>query len=574
MDKRERNDIFRVLDEETLKNSKKDVRSRSFLFPKRILWTAGQVENSRRLLEKEEMQISLAAHEPCILKNEKGEKASILLDYGIEIHGGISLLAWLDSTKRGAKVRVRFGESAAEAMSELGGKTNATNDHARRDLVVEVGMMSMNPIGETGFRFVRIDLLEPEAVLVIKSICAVMVYKDVPYRGSFSCSDPLLNRIWDVGAYTVHLNMQEYIWDGIKRDRLVWVGDMHPEVTTIKAVFGEDDAVEKSLDFIRKETPLPGWMNNMASYSMWYVIIVHDWFFYTGKKEFLEKQKDYLKGVADLLSAHIDEKGQDTVKEGRFLDWPSEGKKKIVDAGVQAIHIWAAESLKEIFEILGEKDRAAQCEEDLKRLRSYETDPEDYKQAAALLVMVGAKDAKEANEKLLKTGGAKGMSTFMGYYILTARAMAGDYEGCLEAIREYWGGMLSLGATTFWEDFDVDWMKDAARIDELPKEGQIDVHGAYGRFCYKGYRHSLCHGWASGVTPWLSENVLGVKILEPGCKKIKVEPHLGDLEWAKGTYPTPYGEITVSHVKQADGSIETTVDAPEEIEVDFREENP
>ena len=552
MDKRERNDIFRVLDEETLKNSKKDVRSRSFLFPKRILWTAGQVENSRRLLEKEEMQISLAAHEPCILKNEKGEKASILLDYGIEIHGGLSLLAWLDSTKRGAKVRVRFGESAAEAMSELGGKTNATNDHARRDLVVEVGMMSMNPIGETGFRFVRIDLLEPEAVLVIKSICAVMVYKDVPYRGSFSCSDPLLNRIWDVGAYTVHLNMQEYIWDGIKRDRLVWVGDMHPEVTTIKAVFGEDDAVEKSLDFIRKETPLPGWMNNMASYSMWYVIIVHDWFFYTGKKEFLEKQKDYLKGVADLLSAHIDKKGQDTVKEGRFLDWPSEGKKKIVDAGVQAIHIWAAESLKEIFEILGEKDRAAQCEEDLKRLRSYETDPEDYKQAAALLVMVGAKDAKEANEKLLKTGGAKGMSTFMGYYILTARAMAGDYEGCLEAIREYWGGMLSLGATTFWEDFDVEWMKDAARIDELPKEGQIDVHGAYGRFCYKGYRHSLCHGWASGVTPWLSENVLGVKILEPGCKKIKVEPHLGDLEWAKGTYPTPYGEITVSHVKQAD----------------------
>ena len=46
MDKRERNDIFRVLDEETLKNSKKDVRSRSFLFPKRILWTAGQVELS------------------------------------------------------------------------------------------------------------------------------------------------------------------------------------------------------------------------------------------------------------------------------------------------------------------------------------------------------------------------------------------------------------------------------------------------------------------------------------------------------------------------------------------------
>ena len=569
MDKteRKRTDIFRIMDENMLESSKKDVRSKAFFFPKRILWMKGQVQNSQALLEEREIQISLSADNPCVLKNTAGEKASVLLDYGIEIHGGICILAWLDSTKKGAKVRIRFGESAAEAMSELGGETNATNDHARRDLVVEVGMMSMNPIGETGFRFVRIDLLEEEVTLVLKSICAALVYKDVPYRGSFTCSDPLLNRIWDVGAYTVHLNMQEYIWDGIKRDRLVCVGDMHPEITTIKAVFGEDESVEKSLDFIRKETPLPGWMNHMASYSMWYSIIVHDWYFYTGKKEFLEKQKDYLKGILDQLSAHIDENGQDTVDEGRFLDWPSEGKKKIVDAGVQALHIWATESLKKIFQILGENRWAAQCEKDLEKLRCYETDPEDYKQAAALLVLVGAKDAKEINESLLKKGGAKGMSTFMGYYILTARAMAGDYEGCLSAIREYWGGMLRLGATTFWEDFDVDWMKNAASIDELPKEGQVDVHASYGRYCYKGYRHSFCHGWASGVTPWLSENVLGIKILEPGCKKMKVEPHLGDLQWAKGTYPTPYGDIFVSHVKKADGTIETVVDAPEEIEV-------
>jgi hypothetical protein len=31
--------------------------------------------------------------------------------------------------------------------------------------------------------------------------------------------------------------MQEYLWDGIKRDRLVWIGDMYPEVSTIHAVF-------------------------------------------------------------------------------------------------------------------------------------------------------------------------------------------------------------------------------------------------------------------------------------------------------------------------------------------------
>lgn len=565
--RRERRDIFRVMDEDTIRTMHQDVCKRVAILPKRIIWTDGNVKNSEVLLEQREFQISLGAHDPCIIKSTKKKKASILLDYGQEIHGGIRLLVWNSSISSGATVRVRFGESVGEAMAEIGGSQNATNDHARRDVKAEVGMMSMNPIGETGFRFVRIDLEDTDAEIWLKSVPAIFVYKDVEYKGSFTCSDPLLNRIWDVGAYTVHLNMQEYVWDGIKRDRLVWIGDMHPETTTIQAVFGEDDAVERSLDFIREETPLPGWMNNYASYTMWYVIIVYDWYFHTGNKSFLEKQREYLEGVADQLSQYVDENGQDTVKEGRFLDWPSEGKTKVVDAGVQAIHVWAVESLKKIFDILGDGIRVRKCEAELEMLRSYETDYEDSKQAAALLVINGMKDAAEVNEKLLKQGGARGMSSFMGYYILTARAMAGDYQGCLECIREYWGGMLSLGATTFWEDFDVRWLENASRIDELPEEGKVDVHGTYGDFCYVGYRHSFCHGWASGATPWLSENVLGIQVMEAGCRKVKIEPHLGDLEWAEGAYPTPYGIIRVEHRKMKDGSIDTRIDAPKEIEI-------
>lgn len=565
--RRERRDIFRVMDEDTIRTMHQDVCKRVAILPKRIIWTDGNVKNSGVLLEQREFQISLGAHDPCIIKSTKKKKASILLDYGQEIHGGIRLLVWNSSISSGATVRVRFGESVGEAMAEIGDDKNATNDHARRDLKTEVGMMSMNPIGETGFRFVRIDLEDKDAEIWLKAVPAIFVYKDVEYKGSFTCSDPLLNRIWDVGAYTVHLNMQEYVWDGIKRDRLVWIGDMHPETTTIQAVFGEDDAVERSLDFIREETPLPGWMNNYASYTMWYVIIVYDWYFHTGNKSFLEKQREYLEGVVDQLSQYVDENGQDTVREGRFLDWPSEGKTKVVDAGVQAIHVWAVESLKKIFDILGDGIRVRKCEAELEMLRSYETDYEDSKQAAALLVINGMKDAAEVNEKLLKQGGARGMSSFMGYYILTARAMAGDYQGCLDCIREYWGGMLSLGATTFWEDFDVSWLENASRIDELPEDGKVDVHGTYGDYCYVGYRHSFCHGWASGATPWLSENVLGIQVMEAGCKKVKIEPHLGDLEWAEGAYPTPYGIIRVEHRKMKDGSIDTRIDAPKEIEI-------
>ena len=48
---------------------------------------------------------------------------------------------------------------------------------------------------------------------------------------------------------------------------------------------------------------------------------------------------------------------------------------------------------------------------------------------------------------------------------------------------------------------------------------------------------------------------------------IKIEPHLGDLEWVKGTYPTPYGEIVVSHTKQEDGTIAMDIQAPKEVTI-------
>lgn len=548
-----------------LQAGRKDTTTRVELLPKNIIWKQGEVTNEEYLLEEKSLQISLEPRNPVVMRSSE-KKAAVLLDFGHEIHGSIRILVWNVASKSSVKLRVRFGESVMEAMSELGGDTNATNDHARRDMEVELGMMSMNPIGETGFRFVRIDL-EEDAVLLIKSITAVAIYKEVPYRGSFQCSDELLNRIWNVGAYTVHLNMQDYVWDGIKRDRLVWVGDMHPETMTIWTVFGEDDAVERSLDFIRKETPLPGWMNGLATYSIWYLIIVSDWFMRTGKLEWLRDQQEYLTGIYKQLSENIDEDGKNSVKDGRFLDWPSNDRPVVTDAGIQAIHYIAAQKLEKIFTLLGDEEKASQCVKDMERLKQYKANYEDSKQAAALLVLAGLKDAKAVNEELLKVGGAAGMSTFMGYYILSARAMAGDYQGCLDCIRDYWGGMLSLGATTFWEDFDMEWMKQAAPIDRLPREGEIDIHGTYGRYCYQGYRHSLCHGWAAGATPWLTENVLGLKVMEPGCREVSITPHLGDLDWAEGTFPTPYGDITIIHKKQEDGSVQTIVKAPKEVKV-------
>lgn len=181
----------------------------------------------------------------------------------------------------------------------------------------------------------------------------------------------------------------------------------------------------------------------------------------------------------------------------------------------------------------------------------------------------GLGDARALNRDVIAPGGASGYSTFMGYYLLAAKAKAGDVKGALDDLRAYWGGMLELGATTFWEDFDLSWMENAARIDEITPEGKVDVHGSYGAFCYERYRHSLCHGWASGPVPFLSRHILGVTALEPGGKRLRIEPHLGDLAYARGACPTPLGVVRVSHTRQSDGTVRTEYDVPEGVSVEL-----
>jgi alpha-L-rhamnosidase len=558
-----------ILDSSAKNRYEHDKRVRTYIDPQCIIWKTenekAKVENYRTLLKKSSGQITLNSRNACILRNNGGN-AGILLDFGFEIQGGVQILIWGCGKEKKATLRVRFGESAMEAMSELGEK-GSSNDHAVRDQICEVGFLSMTEIGNTGFRFVRIDLLDENTFIEVKSVKAVLMLKDIEYKGSFECSDELLNRIWKTGAYTVHLNMQNYLWDGIKRDRLVWIGDMYPETSTIQAVFGFDEVVPRSLDLIRDETRLPGWMNGIPTYSMWWIIIHYYWFMQNGDIKYLEEQKEYLAALLKQLSECINEHGKDITPEMRFIDWPSSENKMAVDAGVQAMHLLAAEAGAKLCEILGEKEISKMCLKDVDRLKRFSVDCNGSKQAGALLALAGLADVKFMNSNILAVDGSKNISTFLGYFVLRARALAGDIEGGLNCIREYWGGMLKLGATTFWEDFNIEWLENAARIDELVSDGKKDVHGDYGNYCYKGYRHSLCHGWASGPTPWLSEYVLGVRILEPGCKTIKIEPQLGDLTWVQGTYPTPEGIIHIRHETREDGTVVSKIEAPKGIRI-------
>lgn len=534
----------------------KDRRSRYFLPPCKVVWRSASLENVSfdPMFANPQKEI--------LIKYDGDTPPAFVLDFGREIHGGLKLGQGMVKSKKPLPLKVTFGESVVEAMG------SPDQDHAIHECTVLLPWYGSNEVGTTGFRYVRIEMLEPGSEWLCTEIKAVVLIQDLEYIGDFKSNDELLNRIWSTGAYTVHLCLQDYLWDGIKRDRLVWIGDLHVETVVVTHVFGRVPTVEKSLDYVRDITPLPGWMNGISSYSLWWIIIHEYLYFLYQDKKYLQEQKNYLIGLVRQLLSCVDSDGKEKLPDGRFLDWSTAGNQQAVHAGLQALLLWALQCAERLLEVLGEDNLASDCKKLVRRMKEYKPPEHTVKQAHALSVIAGIENAVNTNKVVFQKEPLRGLSTFYGYYILVARAMAGDYDGCLSLIRDYWGGMLRFGATTFWEHFDIDWVREnPVPIDEVVPEGSKSIHRDYGEHCYVGLRHSLCHGWASGPTAWLIQYVLGITPVEPGMRKIEIKPYLGELEFAEGKLPTPYGEVWVRHEKDKDGKIHTAFKSPKEVEI-------
>jgi hypothetical protein len=530
-----------------------DPRTRRYLAPTRVLWTSDAgVSGAERLLTPGGQAV---VYHPttCSLAHD-GTAPGVLLDFGRELHGALQIITSAYQPKQPVRVRVRLGESASEAMGQ------SDFDHSLHDAECTVAWCGAVEIGQTGFRFARIDLVQPGARLDLVGVRAVSIERPDRRIGGFRCSDDRVNAVWETATRSVELCMQDLLWDGIKRDRLAWMGDTHPEAMVVAAVHGDHAVVRDTMDFLRDTTPLPGWMNGIGSYSLWWIITQRDWWRRTGNRTYLQAQAGYLRELTQRVAATIGADGVCGI-ESFLIDWETARDNDTTRAGRQALARIALLAAAELLRTLGDEAAATPAVDAAARIARAALPTAASKQAAALAVLADLRDAAEAEGAVLGRDPTAGLSPFYGYYVLEARARAGAIVGGLDLLRRYWGAMLDLGATSFWEHFDLNWLP-AGRIDELPRPGVRDVHRDVGDHCYVGLRHSLCHGWSGGPSAWLIDQVLGIHPLEPGYAAVRIAPRLGDLAWAEGAVATPHGPIRVSHRQGSDGAVVTTCDLP------------
>jgi len=479
--------------------------------------------------------------EPWAAKSTEQVGAGKLVDFGKETFGYIRV----HGLEGEGQLSLYYGESREEAL-----------DSAHCETLDYIHFDGSQPSTYThdeskAYRYVQV---QADPTIKYDSISMLYEYLPLDYRGEFKSSDELLNEIWDVSAYTMHLTTREFFIDGIKRDRWIWSGDAHQSYLMNYYLFFDESSVERTLLALRGKEPVTAHINTIMDYSLYWFVGIYDYYLYTGDTSFIETFYPRMKSLMEFCLNRRNEAGFLEPLEGDwvFIDWADGLPKSGEVSFEQMLLARSLEAMAVSAEIAGEtkdqkkyEDLATEMksklfdvfwdeEEQVMQHQRIDGEMQDivtrYANMFGIFFNYFDEEQKQSvKEKVLLNDDILKITTpYMRFYELEALCAMGEQEYVLDEIRDYWGGMLELGATSFWEKYD-------------PEEKGVEQLSMYGR----PYGKSLCHAWGASPIYLFGKYYLGVQPTAPGYSEYEVRPNLGGLKWMKGKVPTPNGDIEV-----------------------------
>ena len=455
----------------------------------------------------------------------------VLYDFGRETFGQIVL----ENADPQRAIGVYYGESREEALD--------TADCILRETVQG---QSAYRLASRAFRYIYVTGANDSI-----GIHADYEYLPLDTRGAFRSSDELLTRIWDTAAYTFHLNSREFFLDGIKRDRWVWSGDAYQSYLVNNYLFFDQALTRRTIIALRGHDPVTQHINTILDYSLYWIISLWEYYFATADLAFVRSLFPKMRTLLQFCEGRTDENGFLVGLPGDwvFIDW-SELDKDGAHSAEQMLYIAALEAMGRLAGLLGEPDadtflpRAAALR---RKVNEFYWKPElgafidSYSSGRNLVtrhanifaIRYGIADEGQRASILsnvLQNDKITAITTpYFKFYELDVLCSQGHLQETTDLLRDYWGGMLKLGATTIWEQY-------------IPQEQGVEHLAMYG---FK-YGRSLCHAWGGGPIYLLGRYYLGVSPTGAGYESFLVEPNLGGLPDISGTVPLPQGEVRVA----------------------------
>ncbi|MGA2830336.1 MAG: alpha-L-rhamnosidase C-terminal domain-containing protein, partial [Streptosporangiaceae bacterium] len=400
----------------------------------------------------------------------------------------------------------------------------------------------------------------------------------------------------DLSAFAVPgSNTLPLILDGAKRDRAVWEGDLSVSGPTLLYSSDATAYLKDSLlllgsyqlqsgfveGALAPSTPvntgglLPGTVGTYsATYSMYFVTNLADYYRYTGDRAFVRQEWPVVQRELAWNATQLNAQGLFVTDSSDGSTWNLENLTG-AETDVNALYYQALTDGATLASAAGQSPAAAGYRTDAKALRTainanlwdpalgaYDASTSSRgfvsQDANVLPVLYGVATARDVPSVLatvrsalstpygaervstpVPSGYNEDISPFMGSSQLWADFSGDDTADAMTLLSDEWGYMAANDPdSTDWERFQPD--------------GTVDGGGT-----------SWAHGWSTGSTTALSQDVLGISPVTAGYQTWLVRPQPGTLSWAEGQAPTPHGPLTVDwgH-RSSDGEFAMHVSAP------------
>ncbi|MCB9452335.1 MAG: family 78 glycoside hydrolase catalytic domain [Anaerolineaceae bacterium] len=459
--------------------------------------------------------------------------------------------------------------------------------YAAHRVILREGRQTWEAFELSGFRYLQMTVRHCESPLTVHAIRLNFTAYPVEHTGQFTCSDDLLNRIWQAGVTTLHHCMLDGYVDCPSREQRQWL-DAYLDSLINYVAFGDPYLAAKMLRQVAQSQQPDGLtmmvapgdfsvlhFTNIPDFCLYWILAIGAYLDYTGDLDIVNELYTAVVKAIGWFERHLNEDDLLTdVPHWVFVDWAELDKKGQVTAlnahfvaalGVALRMAELAESAQDarLFAHLREVMTAAINRHVWDDERGVYVDARRdgvqsrriSQQSNAAVMAFGIAPTERwsrilatilDDEQLVLTrfGAAQAervdfddeqhvvlAQPFYMHFLHRALCQAGQHAVMLENIRRRWGALVAAGDRTFRESWQI-----------IPLT-------------------SLCHAWAGTPTFDLSAEILGVRPLTPGFARVLVAPHPVDLAWAKGTVPTPHGAVEVAWWVEAD-SFKLTVTIP------------
>ncbi|AWS43727.1 alpha-L-rhamnosidase C-terminal domain-containing protein [Streptosporangium sp. 'caverna'] len=512
-----------------------------------------------------------------------GQPAAVVLDFGKEV-GGTPYVTVSSSTPRTPATSHTVRISTSEALGFLTNSSSAfVNDNGSQINLTVTSAQKYTGGLRGGFRFAAIELRTAGTISLTAAGLNFKAYRAGPaqYQGWFMSSDDQLNRMWYAGAYTTQMNMvpagvascftQPVIFDGAKRDRAIWSGDLMITNPVAQLSLGTNSVpyVKGSINAITNLQAGNGRLTSAVgfrgcgafdyavTYSAYSAIIAVQYYRYTNDTVYITSLRPKLEAATAYHATRLDANGLVVTNDPDYWQTTQSGE-------VTEYSLAYYELLQNMIWLEGKVGTAAKVTEYTNKAAALKTaiNARLWNAGAGLYQHTNTRPnvfPLDANMNAIRLGvaPADSVQSILTYFRtrwqthgsqisqpapsladpyghtieplnntweLMARMLADDSAGALDLLRRLWGLQVdpngSFYTGTFWE---------FVMSNGLPDRG-FD---------------SLAHAWGAGPTQVLTESLLGVTPVNPGYSTWQVKPHPANVTWAQGQAPTARGSLSV-----------------------------